>query len=392
MLQIDNHKELALSRVIPYLLQFPEIYKLAEQSGDRNQIIEDIAWQLLYNLDFENANGVWLDYIGTKVGQDRTYIPKATDAFRFGGTVEEGFGRGKFKPASSLRNTKVARTDSSFRNAIRAKIIQNNTDTSLDELKQACKLLFNAGKVTIKETYPANISEIIMYGGALIETLDAMSVIKTLLPAGVSLSHLTFLQYYNLFKNNAFIAYDTVIPEKDDFSLSFTLKPDVESITRPIGLFSQNTTFASDLVPIVCFYDPNEGIVFKASPDYYSDSDTGIGKYEDETGEYYLDSDSSIVLTGGTIAIDSETSIKITRTGNIWRLYVNNVLIDEDEDAHEVAQGEGMQLFLGLSEDLYYNSGSMYNLLLQNTTTGELLINDPLRVDTIGNNNGVRFL
>ena len=151
MLQIDNHKDLALSRVIPYLLQFPEIYKLAEQSGDRNQIIEDIAWQLLYNLDFENANGVWLDYIGTKVGQDRIYIPKATDAFRFGGTVEEGFGRGKFKSASSLRSTKVARTDSSFRNAIRAKIIQNNTDTSLDELKQACKLLFNAGKVTIKE-------------------------------------------------------------------------------------------------------------------------------------------------------------------------------------------------------------------------------------------------
>lgn len=392
MLQIDNHKELALSRIIPYLLQFPELYKIAEQSGGRYQIIEDIAWKLLYNLDFENANGIWLDYIGTKVGQERTYIPKATDAFRFNGTVDEGFGKGKFKSAISLRSTKVARTDSSFRNAIRAKIIQNNTDTSLDELLSACKLLFNAGKVEIVEQYPANIEKINLYGGALIETLDAMQTIKKLLPAGVSLQHLNFLQYYNLFKNNAFIAYDTIIPEKNDFELSFIIKIDVDNITEPIGLFSQNTTFASDLVPIVCFYDPEDGIIFKASPDYYSDSNTGVGKYEDENAEYYLDSDSSIVLTGGTIQTGIDTSIKITRTGNDWKLYINNILIDEDTDAHEVAQGEGMQLFLGLSEDLYYNSGSMYNFMLKDMTTGTILINDPLRTNTIGNNNGVKFL
>ena len=54
MLQIDNHKEYALSDIIPYLLQFPEVYQLAEQSGERYQKIEDIAWQLLYNLDYKN--------------------------------------------------------------------------------------------------------------------------------------------------------------------------------------------------------------------------------------------------------------------------------------------------------------------------------------------------
>ena len=55
MLQIDNHKEYALSDIIPYLLQFPEVYQLAEQSGERYQKIEDIAWQLLYNLDYNDT-------------------------------------------------------------------------------------------------------------------------------------------------------------------------------------------------------------------------------------------------------------------------------------------------------------------------------------------------
>ena len=109
MLQIDNHEELALQDVIPYLLQFPEVYKLAQQSGNRYQKIEDIVWQLLYNLDYTTANGTWLDYIGKKVGQERIYTPKPTNAFTFGGTRAEGFGAGRFKGTASIRNTKLAR-------------------------------------------------------------------------------------------------------------------------------------------------------------------------------------------------------------------------------------------------------------------------------------------
>ena len=140
MIQIDNHNELAVSTLIPYLLEFPQIAKLAEQSGNRYQDIENIAWQLLYNLDYTTANGIWLDYIGRKVGQNRIYTPVPTDAFTFGGSSDEGFGAGRFKGTASIRSTKLARSDSEFRSAIKAKIIQNNTDTSLDELIQACPL------------------------------------------------------------------------------------------------------------------------------------------------------------------------------------------------------------------------------------------------------------
>ena len=69
MLQIDNHEEQALSVVIPYLLQFPEIYGLAQNSGKRAQNIEDVAWELLWDLDVDTAEGIWLDYLGKKVGQ-----------------------------------------------------------------------------------------------------------------------------------------------------------------------------------------------------------------------------------------------------------------------------------------------------------------------------------
>ena len=128
MIQIDNHNELAVSTLIPYLLEFPQIAKLAEQSGNRYQAIEDIAWQLLYNLDYTTANGTWLDYIGRKVGQNRIYTPVPTDAFTFKGSSDEGFGAGRFKGTSSIRSTKIARSDSEFRSAIKAKIIQNILD------------------------------------------------------------------------------------------------------------------------------------------------------------------------------------------------------------------------------------------------------------------------
>ena len=50
------------------------------------------------------------------------------------------------------------------------------------------------------------------------------------------------------------------------------------------------------------------------------------------------------------------------------------------------------KLFLGLSNNIYYNSGSIYNLLLENKTTNTILLNDSLKTNTIGINNGVRFL
>lgn len=390
MIQIDNHKELALTDIIPYLLQFPEIYKLAEQSGDRYQAIEDIAWQLLYNLDYTTANGVWLDYLGRKVGQDRIYTPVPENAFTFGGTKNEGFGAGRFKGTMSLKSTKVSRSDVSFRNAIKAKIIQNNTDTSLDELINACKLLFNAKLVRIEESYPANIANIEIYGRALLQTADAVATIKNALPAGVSLKHVGFHQFYNLFKDNAFITYNKIIPKKDNFELSFTLVPDITP-NKQFAIFSQNSTFASEFVSASCYYNPIEGIVFKTSPALYTDSDVGLAYYTDGQN-HYTDSENDVLLAGGSLAINEATNVMIQREGNVWSLYINGQLVDYEEVEHDIIIGSDVKLYLGTSENKYYNFGSIYNFNLINKTTNEVLINDPLKSKTIGINNGVRFL
>ena len=391
MLQIDNHKEYALSDIIPYLLQFPEVYQLAEQSGERYQKIEDIAWQLLYNLDYKNANGVWLDYIGRKVGQDRIYTPKPQNAFTFGGVREEGFGQGKFKGTASVKSTKVARSDSSFRNAIQAKIIQNNTDTSLDELISACKLLFNASVVRVAEEYPAGISDIRMYGSSLLETTDAQAIIKNALGAGISLHKVTFHKFYNLFKNNAFITYNKIIPETDNFELSFTLTPDI-SPSETFAIFSQNTSFANEYASAECYYDPIEGIVFKTSANLYNDNNNRNTYYVDENGSQYVDGSGDVVLTGGTLTINEPTSVMIQREGNVWSLYINGALVDYEESPHNMIVGEDVKLYLGIANRYFYNQGSIYNLNLINKTTNEVLINDPLKNKTIGINNGVRFL
>lgn len=391
MLQIDNHEEKAVRVIIPYLLQFPEIYGLAQNSGKRAQNIEDVAWELLWNLDVDTANGVWLDYLGKKVGQGRTYSPTVEGAFTFGGTTDEGFGAGKFlSSALSGPNTKVARSDANFRNVIREKIIENNTDCSLDELIQSCKLLYNASLVLVNENYPAGISSIYLYGRSLIQSANVNSEIKRMIPAGVSLTHVYFQNIYNLFKNNAFISYGSeyIIPPEDDFELSFNFTPDTVSGDN-IYLLSESSSFSQE--PVLSIkYNNTDGIIFASNPDIYVD---GLGiVYTDGNSEPYESNEGSIYLSGGTININENNTVKITKFGSEYNLYVNNILSDT-LTSDEIISGAGNNLYLGVSNNNYYNSGSINNLYIYNSTTLSIVLNDNLKQKTnFGTNNGVLFL
>lgn len=391
MLQIDNHEEKALSVVIPYLLQFPEIYGLAKNSGTRYQTLEDIIWQLLWNLDVDSAEGIWLDYLGKKVGQSRLYSSTVEGAFTFGGTTAEGFGKGKFlSSALTGTNTKIARSDALFRNAIRAKIIQNNTDCSLDELINACKLLYNALRVIINESYPAGIESIYLYGSSLLQSSNANAEIKKMMPAGVSLTHVYFEDVYNIFKNNAFISYnsDYLIPSTDDFELSFSFKPDTVS-SEDIYLLSESTSFSQEPI-LKIHYNNTDGLIFSSNPDLYVD---GYGiVYVDGNGEPYASNEGSIYLSGGTININEENYVKITKIGTTYSLYVNNNLVDTEISSENIGGNTQDNLYLGVSNNNYYNSGSINNLYLLNKTTNTVILNDSLKSNTIGTNNGVIFL
>ena len=392
MLQIDNHEEKALTVIIPYLLQFPEIYGMTQNSGTRAQYLEDIAWELLWNLDIDSANGTWLDYLGRKVGQSRTYSPTIEGAFTFGGTTAEGFGEGKFlSSALTGPSTKVARSDANFKNAIRAKIIENNTDCSLDELINACKLLYNASLVMVNENYPAGISSIYMYGSSLIQSSTANSEIKKMIPAGVSLTNVYFQNIYNLFKNNAFISYTSnyLIPPVDDFILSFSFTPDTVS-TSNTYLLSEASSFSQEPVLSV-YYNDVDGIIFSSNPDIYID---GLGiAYNDGNGDVYYSNDGSIYLSGGTVNINEENYFKITKVGTTYSLYLNNILVDTLVSSENIGGTSINSLYLGVSKNNFYNSGSMNNLYIYNATTSTIVLNDTLKNKTdFGTNNGVIFL
>lgn len=391
MLQIDNHEERALSVIIPYLLQFPEIYGLAQNSGTRAQNLEDIAWELLWNLDIDSTNGIWLDYLGKKVGQSRVYSPTVEGAFTFGGTTDEGFGEGKFlSSALTGPSTKVARSDASFKNAIRAKIIENNTDCSLDELINACKLLYNASLVLINENYPAGISSIYIYGSSLIQSNNANAEIKKMIPAGVSLDNVYFQNVYNLFKNNAFISYssDYIIPPINDFELSFSFTPDTLS-SSDIYLLSESGSFSQE-PSLYIKYNSTDGIIFSSTPDIYID---GLGiNYVDGNGNPYYSNEGSIYLSGGTVNINENNTVKITKSGTEYNLYINGILEDTITSSENVG-GSANSLYVGVSNSNYYNSGSINNLYIYDNTDSVLILNDTLKSKTnFGTNNGVIFL
>lgn len=166
------------------------------------------------------------------------------------------------------------------------------------------------------------------------------------------------------------------------------------SETENTALLSQGINWNNPLAPIRCYYDVenNGGVTFRLSPSRYQDDNTGMTFYTDEELNSYNDMDFSVMLSGGTLIENDTNIVKITKIGHIYSLYINDLLVDTETNVAEIDFVENAKLFLGASNGLYYNSGSIYNLFLKNLTTNEIIINDPLRVNTIGTNNGVKFI
>lgn len=388
MEKIKNHIELAQQSLTPDISSFKQTRELAKLSGQRAQYIEDALWKILYSLDVDQAYGVWLDYIGKEVGVNRTYYISPDDAFTFDGTSDQGFGAGNFYGVGSGgNNTKLERDDFSFRNAIKAKIIQNSTDCSIDELKKALKLLYNASIVSITESYPAGISEIILRGSSIYEENNASTNIKKLLASCVSLDTVSFIYQSNLFRNNAFISYDSYrIPATDDFTLEFKFTPDFVD-SNPTPLISQATLDATNDIVVISFDDIN-GLSFTIRPQYYIDESGNF--YVDENNDYYVASQ-SVQLFGGTVLEKEVNKAKITRVGDTFKLYLNDLEVDMQIQSGVVID-QIPQLLVGSAPSDFYNRGSIYDVMLTNNTTSTVILNDSLRSSTIGNNNGVLFI
>ena len=49
MYYIDDYKKRAIDKIIPYLVDFPQVVKIIENSADRYQAIEDLLWNIARN-------------------------------------------------------------------------------------------------------------------------------------------------------------------------------------------------------------------------------------------------------------------------------------------------------------------------------------------------------
>ena len=414
-----KHKELATSVVIPYLLNIPDIYNLAQYSGQRYQYIEDVLWKLLYYTDLNTAEGVWLDYIGTKVGQERVYAPTPEGAFTFGGTQDEGFGAGHFGTYG-----KDVLDDNTYRQAIRAKIIQNFTNASIPELKKSCKLLFNAKKVVIEEGFPANLNYLRLYGRNLIEMQYSANIVKQMIACGVSIGHVYFYKVFNLFKNDAFIQYNQQFDESHDFEINLIFIPDTIPTEKDIAILSVANSFGQpNGSNLVVAYNSNDGIYLKTCPARYTNQ---IGQYYvNQDNEFYYNADYSLFLKylhvdytdeNGAIykdelgqdytdeefspepapaialpRLNDKNSLRITKVGDTWSLYLNNNLIAKKQKKNAFIFSSTNKIFLGNADDNYYNAGSIYSFIIKDNTENKIILNDSLKGSTIGINNGVEF-
>lgn len=139
---------------------------------------------------------------------------------------------------------------------------------------------------------------------------------------------------------------------------------------------------------MVLSFDSLNGLSFTIRPQYYVDENGD--NYVDENNDFNVASE-SVQLFGGTVLDKEINTAKITRIGDTFKLYLNDLEVDTEIQSG-VSIDQNPNLLIGSAPIDFYNLGSIYDVLLTNNTTNTIILNDSLRNSTLGNNNGVLFI
>ena len=193
MYYIDDYKKQAINKIIPYLIEFPQIVSIIENSADRYQAIEEVLWRIGNNFRVINARGVFLDAMAHNEVVNIVYTDKAKDAFTYG-TQEpmyQAYGTGHYySQASYISGIQKTISEEKMIRAIQEKIIQNNTNGTIEDFIESMKLHFNAEQVKIYESNPMNISVMLLGPKLELSSSGNQEAIKRCLPACVRLNNL----------------------------------------------------------------------------------------------------------------------------------------------------------------------------------------------------------
>lgn len=193
MYYIDDYKKQAINKIIPYLIEFPQIVSIIENSADRYQAIEEVLWRIGNNFRVINARGVFLDAMAHNEVVNIVYTDKAKDAFTYG-TQEpmyQAYGTGHYySQASYISGIQKTISEEKMIRAIQEKIIQNNTNGTIEDFIESMKLHFNAERVKIYESNPMNISIMLLGPKLELSSSGNQEAIKRCLPACIRFNYL----------------------------------------------------------------------------------------------------------------------------------------------------------------------------------------------------------
>lgn len=199
MYYISDYKKRAIDKIIPYLIEFPQVVKIIESSADRYQAIEDLLWKIADNFKVDDARGIFLDVHAHNEVVDILYTDKAKDAFTYGtdAPLFQAYGTGHYySQASYISGTKKDVSEDKLIRAIKAKIIQNNTNGNIEDLIESLKLYFNASNVKLYESNPLSVSMMLVGDKLELSSSGNREIIKRMLPACVKLGDV-FVDTYN---------------------------------------------------------------------------------------------------------------------------------------------------------------------------------------------------
>ena len=193
MYYISDYKKQAIEKIIPYLIEFPQIVSIVEKSAERYQAIEDTLWSIATNFQVDNSRGIFLTANANNEVVDIVYTDVAKDAFTYGTKEPQyrAYGAGHYYSQNShISGIKKDVSEDKLIRAVKAKIIQNNTNGTIEDLIESLKLYFNATHVKIYESNPLNISLLLEGKDLEISSSGNYDIIKKMLPCCVKLNNL----------------------------------------------------------------------------------------------------------------------------------------------------------------------------------------------------------